>query len=79
MRRASRNLRDSQNFRFDSGTSKEGMFLRVVHLPTGKSRVVEAVGKRLRESHCTYDQLLSALMRELVEEAERHSAGESND
>lgn len=77
MGRVFRQLRDSQDFRFESGRSKGGMFLRIVHLPTGKSRLVDPVSRRLDESHCTFAQLLSALMRELAEEAKCPSAGES--
>ena len=61
MGRAFRQLRDTQDFVFESGRSKEGTFLRVVHLPTGKCRLVDPVGRLLRESRCTYTQLLSAL------------------
>jgi hypothetical protein len=75
MGRVHSQLQDSQDFRFDTGRSTDGMFLRVVHLPTGKNRVVNPVGRRLRESRCTYVQLLTSLMQELAKEA-RHPPGE---
>jgi hypothetical protein len=56
-------IRD-EDFRIDSGRAAEGrMFLRVVHVPTGVSRVV--VGLNGRPSTEVVQELFSAVLQEI--------------
>jgi hypothetical protein len=56
-------------FRADIGTSDKGTYVRVVHEPTGKERLV------LVTKGSTYQDLISRLTSEIEQELEREKNG----
>jgi hypothetical protein len=57
---------DSSDLRFDVGRADGGRtFVRVVHIPTGKSRTIVGLGNRTAEDVAA--ELAKDLMRELAE------------
>lgn len=70
-RRGKRSPPREEEFLIESGRASRGMFLRVVYLPTGRSRMISHLSQHLQQVGMTYEELLSAIQLELSVGAEK--------